>query len=106
MIAIPSQALVADIFGTSNVSQPPDDADIWYDFERNIGGIKELIRVRKKLADLDTAFVYTKARQQNSVNEVTPRLDGNTKDSQSYRLETEAIFSCSDFEAVRCLLKQ
>src|SRR5262249_810556 len=78
---------------------PPDD-DIWYDFEHNVGATKELIRVRKKNTDRDTAFVYTKARQQNSPNEASPRLNGQ------FYLEAEAVFYDSDFDVVRYVLNQ
>jgi hypothetical protein len=93
-----AEAIVADIFGTSNVSRPLDD-DICFDFERSVGGFKESIRVRKKFADFGPAFVYTKARQQNSAN-------GNAEGGQPYQLEAEAVFYDADFEVVRCLLKQ
>jgi hypothetical protein len=98
-----AEAIVADIFGTSNISRPPDD-DTWYDFEHSVGATKELIRVRKKFTD--AAFVYTKARHQNSANETTPRSNGNTNSGQPYQLEAEAVFYCPDFDVVRCVLKQ
>src|SRR6516164_268412 len=121
-----TEAVAADIFGEPNteMSRPPEDVRFgnhgsvavdyttgrWYDFENERGGgIKELIRVYRKIEDRAAAIAYAEECQQNFENGTSRNPDGG---GQPHEREIEATYQYHDasgqvaFEVVRFVFKQ
>ena len=121
-----TEAVAADIFGEPNteMSRPPEAVRFgnhgsvavdyttgrWYDFENERGGgIKELIRVYRKIEDRAAAIAYAEECQQNFENGTSRNPDGG---GQPHEREIEATYQYHDasgqvaFEVVRFVFKQ
>jgi len=90
------------------MSRPPEDVRFgnhgsvavdyttgrWYDFENERGGgIKELIRVYRKIDDRDAAIAYAEECQQNIENGTSRNPNGG---GQPHEREIEATYQYHD----------
>jgi hypothetical protein len=124
-----TEAVAADILGEPNaeMSRPPGDVRFgrhgsvslnyatgrWFDFENDRGGgVRELIRVYKKIDDRDAAIVYAQECRQNFENGKKPRSNENAGSNRHHQRELAATYSYCDasgqvaFEVVRFVFKQ
>ena len=105
-----TETVAADIFGEPNteMSRPPEAVRFgnhgsvavdyttgrWYDFENERGGgIKELIRVYRKIDDRDAAIAYAEECQQNIENGTSRNPNGG---GQPHEREIEATYQYHD----------